>query len=101
MSYTTVPGLATTYLIKTPGSGTATIISGTTATLHATGIVRETGKKFWSTKDPGQEPFTCQYGVGQLIKGWDMGCIGMKVGEVREVLIPAAEGYGSKGFPAW
>ena len=66
-----------------------------------TGVVQQTGKKFWSTKDPGQQPFTYQAGVGKVIKGWDQGCLGMKIGEVRELIIPADEGYGSGGFPAW
>eukprot|EP00588_Corethron_pennatum_P009514 CAMPEP_0194266704 /NCGR_PEP_ID=MMETSP0169-20130528/1524_1 /TAXON_ID=218684 /ORGANISM="Corethron pennatum, Strain L29A3" /LENGTH=119 /DNA_ID=CAMNT_0039007449 /DNA_START=74 /DNA_END=433 /DNA_ORIENTATION=+ len=101
MSYTTVPGLATKYLVKVAGTGAAQINKGSTGTLHATGVVQESGKKFWSTKDPGQKPFTCKYGVGQLIKGWDMGCIGMKLGEVRELIIPGKEGYGRDGFPAW
>ena len=58
-------------------------------------------KKFWSTKDAGQKPFTYQAGVGGVIKGWDQGCLGMKVGEVRILNIPADEGYGASGFPAW
>ena len=69
--------------------------------MHATGIVAETGKKFWSTKDPGQEPFTYVAGVGQVITGWDQGLLGMSVGEERMVVIPADEGYGKGGFPAW
>ena len=32
---------------------------------------------------------------------WDQGCLGMKVGEARELIIPAHEGYGASGFPAW
>lgn len=48
-----------------------------------------------STKDPGQEPFTYKAGVGQVITGWDQGLLGMKLGEVRELLIPANEGYGT------
>ncbi|EGB08636.1 hypothetical protein AURANDRAFT_8640, partial [Aureococcus anophagefferens] len=74
---------------------------GSNATVHATGVVKETGKKFWSTKDPGQQPFSYQAGVGGVIKGWDQGCLGMTVGEVRELVIPADEGYGANGFPAW
>jgi hypothetical protein len=50
-------------------------------TVHATGIVKETGKKFWSTKDEGQQPFTYQAGVGKVIVGWDQGCLGMQIGE--------------------
>ena len=90
----------TTFEIKAEGSGTE-ITAGCTATVHATGVVLQTGKKFWSTKDPGQEPFTYQAGVGGVIKGWDQGCLGMKVGEARELIIPAHEGYGAAGFPAW
>ena len=48
-------------------------------------MVQETGKKFWSTKDPGQQPFSYQAGVGQVIKGWDQGLLGMKLGEERQV----------------
>ena len=52
-------------------------------------------KKFWSTKDAGQKPFTYQAGVGGVIKGWDQGCLGMQIGEVRKLRIPADEGYGA------
>ena len=98
---TPAPGCnGTTMRTITPGSGKE-ITKGSTATVHATGVVKETGKKFWSTKDPGQEPFTYQAGVGGVIKGWDQGCLGMKVGEARELIIPAHEGYGAAGFPAW
>ena len=95
-----IAGLATTFQTKKAGSGAA-VAAGNTVTVHATGVVKETGKKFWSTKDPGQEPFTYQAGVGGVIKGWDQGCLGMKVGEVRKIRIPAKEGYGEGGFPAW
>ncbi|KAF4708493.1 Peptidyl-prolyl cis-trans isomerase fkbp12, partial [Perkinsus olseni] len=61
----------------------------------------ETGKKFWSTKDAGQKPFTYQSGVGQVITGWDQGVLGMHLGEVKQLVIPANEGYGAGGFPAW
>ena len=37
----------------------------------------------------------------RVITGWDQGCLGMKIGEERELLIPAHEGYGAAGFPAW
>lgn len=98
---TPAPGCnGTTYQILKEGNGAA-IGKGSTATVHATGVVVETGKKFWSTKDPGQKPFTYQAGVGGVIKGWDQGCLGMKVGESRVINIPAHEGYGVGGFPAW
>ena len=98
---TPAPGCnGTTMRTITPDSGKE-ITKGSTATVHATGVVKESGQKFWSTKDPGQEPFTYQAGVGGVIKGWDQGCLGMKVGEARELIIPAHEGYGASGFPAW
>ena len=55
------------------------------ALLSDIGVVQESGKKFWSTKDPGQTPFSYQAGVGQVIKGWDQGLLGMKLGEERQV----------------
>merc|ERR1719261_946710 len=87
-------------MILKQGSG-AEITKGCSAMVHATGVVQQTGKKFWSTKDPGQEPFTYQAGVGGVITGWDQGALGMKVGEIRKLVIPANEGYGESGFPAW
>jgi peptidylprolyl isomerase len=96
-----IPGYKTTYQVLKPGSGGPKVRKGSNVVVHATGVVKESGNKFWSTKDPGQEPFAYQAGVGGVITGWDQGCLGMEVGEVRELLIPASEGYGSKGFPAW
>lgn len=54
-----IAGVKTTYEIITPGSG-AKVTKGATVTVHATGTVKETNKKFWSTKDAGQKPFTYQ-----------------------------------------
>uniref|UniRef100_A0A7S0KA87 peptidylprolyl isomerase n=1 Tax=Micromonas pusilla TaxID=38833 RepID=A0A7S0KA87_MICPS len=95
-----IPGYATTKQTITAGSGPV-VAKGDTVTVHATGIVEEGDKKFWSTKDPGQKPFTYQAGVGAVITGWDQGCLGMNVGETRKLKIPAKEGYGAGGFPAW
>jgi FKBP-type peptidyl-prolyl cis-trans isomerase len=95
-----VPGFKTTYEVIKPGSGRA-VSKGATISVHAKGTVVETGKKFWSTKDPGQQPFEYVAGVGGVITGWDNGCLGMQLGEVRRLIIPAAEGYGAGGFPAW
>ncbi len=93
-------GYETTKQTITAGSGPV-VAKGDTVTVHATGIVEEGNKKFWSTKDPGQQPFTYQAGVGKVITGWDQGCLGMNVGETRKLRIPAHEGYGAGGFPAW
>mmetsp|Transcript_7304 Transcript_7304/g.13069 ORF Transcript_7304/g.13069 Transcript_7304/m.13069 type:complete len:110 (+) Transcript_7304:37-366(+) len=77
-----IPGCKTTKTHLKPGSGTGIVQRGNTCTVHATGVVKATGKKFWSSKDPGQTPFTFRAGAGDVIKGWDQGCLGMSEGEV-------------------
>ena len=96
-----IMGYETKMLIVKKGKAGAVVSKGDKVTVHATGIVKETDKKFWSTKDAGQQPFTYNAGVGGVITGWDQGCLGMAVGDVRKLDIPAKEGYGAKGFPAW
>merc|ERR1719291_258642 len=95
-----IPGVKTTYKVLKEGTTKKTIRKGDTVTVHATGTVVSTGKKFWSTKDPGQQPFTYTAGGG-VITGWDKGAMGMKQGEIRLLKIPADEGYGENGFPSW
>lgn len=100
-SFQALPGYKTTFEIVRPGQPGRKVNPGDRVTVHATGTVMETGKKFWSTHDPGQQAFSYGAGQGQVITGWDQGCIGMTVGEVRDLVIPASEGYGAQGFPAW
>eukprot|EP00933_Yihiella_yeosuensis_P017110 TRINITY_DN14388_c0_g1_i6.p1 TRINITY_DN14388_c0_g1~~TRINITY_DN14388_c0_g1_i6.p1 ORF type:complete len:157 (+),score=31.11 TRINITY_DN14388_c0_g1_i6:94-564(+) len=96
-----INGVKTTYkTIKEGGVGAPIVEVGDTVTVQATGIVRSSEHKFWSTKDPGQQPFTYNSGGG-VITGWDKGALGMKLGETRRLHIPADEGYGASGFPAW
>jgi peptidylprolyl isomerase len=89
-------------VIKTPGNGPA-IQRGQKVTVHCTGYGKnkDLNEKFWSTKDPGQEPFSFQVGMGQVIKCWDEGVLTMKVGEKSELTCSPAYGYGAGGFPAW
>ena len=77
-----------------PGQPLVKCHSGPTsvALFSDTGVVQESGKKFWSTKDPGQQPFSYQAGVGQVIKGWDQGLLGMRLGEERQVTEAATLG---------
>lgn len=63
--------------------------------VHYTGTL-ENGTKFDSSVDR-KKPFSFIIGVGQVIKGWDEGVMGMKVGGKRKLVIPANLGYGARG----
>ncbi len=70
-------------------------VAGKGVTVHYTGWLTD-GTKFDSSKDRGT-PFQFQLGSGQVIKGWDQGVAGMKVGGVRKLTIPPELGYGARG----
>jgi FKBP-type peptidyl-prolyl cis-trans isomerase len=57
----------------------------------------EDGSVFDSSLNPGRGPFTFTLGVGSVIKGWDLGVKGMKVGGKRKLTIPPELGYGDQG----
>ena len=72
--------------------------SGDTVHVQYTGTLMN-GKKFDSSYDHGGDPFKFTIGKGEVIKGWDQGVVGMKVGGKRRLRIPAELGYGAKGSP--
>ncbi len=78
----------------TEGTG-AEAKAGAQVRVHYTGWLT-TGKKFDSSKDRG-DPFSFKLGGGQVIRGWDEGVAGMKVGGVRKLTIPPELGYGARG----
>jgi FKBP-type peptidyl-prolyl cis-trans isomerase len=70
--------------------------NGQTIQVHYTGKLTD-GKVFDSSI--GKNPLSVTLGAGQVIQGWDIGILGMKVGEKRELTIPPLLGYGAQGFP--
>jgi FKBP-type peptidyl-prolyl cis-trans isomerase FkpA len=83
------------------GSGKEAV-SGKKVSVHYTGWLFDPsapsnkGKKFDSSRDRG-DPFSFNLGAGQVIRGWDQGVAGMKVGGARTLVIPSAMAYGERG----
>ena len=103
---TTAPTKVTGDSTKTPSGleywdiklGTGpTAEKGQPVKVHYTGWLT-TGKKFDSSVDSGK-PFSFTLGAGEVIKGWDEGVAGMKVGGKRQLKIPSQLAYGEKGYP--
>lgn len=93
---TTASGLQ--YEDTTVGTG-AEATKGSQVTVHYTGWLYkdgEQGAKFDSSRDR-TDPFAFSLGAGMVIKGWDEGVQGMKIGGQRTLIIPAALGYGARG----
>lgn len=89
---TTIQGMK----IETTKEGTGVEIKdGQTAVVHYTGKLTD-GTVFDSSVTRGT-PFEFPLGAGMVIKGWDLGVLGMKVGEKRTLTIPAELGYGARG----
>lgn len=97
-----VPGLSKRILLQ--GEGAVAEV-GHTAIVHYTGWLYDPegdkfrGKKFDSSVDRGAH-FPFRLGEGRVIKGWDQGVVGMRVGEVRELTIAPEMGYGDRGAGA-
>jgi len=70
--------------------------NGQQVSVHYTGWLEKDGSKFDSSVDRG-DPFQFELGAGRVIKGWDEGVKGMKIGEKRQLVIPAKLGYGDRG----
>lgn len=97
MPFTTTPsGLEIDDLVVGDGPQAE---AGAYVSVHYTGWLWQdgaVGRKFDSSKDRGQ-PFAFHLGAGQVIRGWDEGVQGMKVGGTRQLRIPAELGYGARG----
>lgn len=82
-------------IVERPEECVNAVEKGQQLSMHYTGTL-EDGTKFDSSRDR-NDPFKFQVGIGQVIKGWDEGIIGMCVGENRKLVIPPALGYGDQG----
>jgi FKBP-type peptidyl-prolyl cis-trans isomerase FkpA len=89
---TTASGLIIEDLVTGNGDEAA---AGHYVTVHYTGWLTD-GIKFDSSKDRG-DPFEFPLGAGHVIKGWDEGVQGMKIGGTRKLTIPSSLGYGARG----
>jgi FKBP-type peptidyl-prolyl cis-trans isomerase FkpA len=106
-----VPGSAAPAIVYVPkelitndlvvGKG-ATAVAGSTVTIHYTGWLysprspKLRGNQFDSSA--GSAPFTFKLGAGTVIRGWDEGVKGMKVGGKRQLIVPASMGFGKDGL---
>jgi FKBP-type peptidyl-prolyl cis-trans isomerase len=93
----TTPGGTQVTEIKV-GTG-AEVKKGSSAVVNYTGTLLD-GTKFDSSKNPGRSPFTVEpIGSAPVIKGWNEGLMGMKVGGTRRLVIPSDSAYGPSGRP--
>ena len=77
------------------GEGSLTATAGSVVTVHYTGWLTD-GTKFDSSLDR-NSPFSFPLGGGRVIRGWDEGVVGMKIGGRRKLTIPPQLGYGAAG----
>ena len=88
-------GLKVEY-VEVPENCDRKAMNGQMLTMHYTGTL-EDGTKFDSSVDR-NEPFQFQIGVGQVIRGWEEGVVGMCIGEKRKLIVPPELGYGDQGM---
>jgi FKBP-type peptidyl-prolyl cis-trans isomerase len=98
VNWTTTPsGLK--YADQKIGTGDAAV-AGSSLQMNYTGWLYENGKRGMQfDSNAGKGPFSFKLGAGHVIKGWDEGVAGMKVGGKRELIIPPDLGYGAQGYP--
>ena len=77
-----------------PGEGDPTV-AGDVAVVHYSGWVND-GTLFDSSRNPGRDPFPVTLGAGRVIAGWEEGLLGMRVGGVRQLVIPPQLAYGAQ-----
>ena len=77
----------------------STVVVNYTGWLYKPMAVKQHGRKFDSSLDPGRTPLDFRLGAGQVIKGWEKGVAGMKVGGKRTLIIPSDLAYGKRGSP--
>ena len=82
----------------TVGDGAEATV-GSTVSAHYVGVAHSTGEEFDASWNRG-EPLDFRLGVGQVIRGWDEGIVGMKEGGRRRLLIPSDLAYGERGAGA-
>ena len=97
------PGLVSTrpdgllITVLTPGGGPEAR-DGDHVRVHYVGTLQD-GTVFDTSRKPGRTPFVFVLGKGTVIKGWEAGVVGMRVGELRRLVIPPDMAYGDKGRP--
>lgn len=91
--FKTLPG-GLKYAVLKPGKGKGA--NHQEVYVHYTGWLKSNGKRFDSSI--GKPPYKFELGHGQVIKGWDLGVKGMKVGEKRQLIVPPALAYAQQGF---
>ena len=92
----------TTCLMLEAGNPQLGVVSeGCRIKVHCTIKLATSSSPLWTTKRNECEPFEYQVGAGDVLFGWDKGCIGMAVNETRFFKIPAKEAFGRRGRPGW